>query len=351
MLDKKSPLHEMTLTTKTEFWNDSCSIPDLKYAILYGAVGATTNPVIVGDVLKKDMDSYKDEIKKMINDMPKATEDEIGWLLNESMALSGAKLLENAYEKSQGKNGYISIQTNTKYFRNEEKIIEQALHFNTLTKNIMVKMPVTEAGIIAIEECTYQGITVNATVSFSVPQAIAVGEAIERGLNRREKEGKPMLYPVCTIMIGRVDDWIKNVVADEKLVIDPDALEFAGIAVFKNAYKIYKEKKYRTRLLAAAYRNHHHWSEFIGGDVSLTIPSKFIRMFNTSDIACIPRMDNPVEERKLIQLKKIKDFNRAFEPDGMEPKEFNTFGATRKTLMQFLNGYDEMIGIIRSFMV
>ncbi len=351
MQDKKSPLLEMTLKTKTEFWNDSCSIPDLKYALGYGAVGATTNPVIVGEVLKKDMDSYRDQIKEMVSSMKKATEDEIGWALNESMAKDGAKLLEDAYEKSNGKNGYISIQTNTKYFKNEEKIIEQASHFNTLTKNIMVKMPVTEAGIIAIEECTYRGITVNATVSFSVPQAIAVAEAIERGLNRREKEGKSMLYPVCTIMIGRVDDWLKNAVQEEKLVIDPDALEFAGVYVFKNAYKIYKEKKYRTRLLAAAYRNHHHWSEFIGGDVSLTIPSKFIRMFNASDIECIERMDNPMDERKLSQLRKIKDFNRAFESDGMTVPEFNTFGATRRTLMQFLNGYDDMIGIIRGFMV
>jgi transaldolase len=56
MLDSKfkSPLHEMTETMATDFWNDSCAIDELTYALEYGAAGATTNPVIVGNVLKQD---------------------------------------------------------------------------------------------------------------------------------------------------------------------------------------------------------------------------------------------------------------------------------------------------------
>jgi transaldolase len=54
----KSPLEEMAKTTPTEFWNDNCSPEDIAYAISHGAVGATTNPVIVGQVLSKDLDKY-----------------------------------------------------------------------------------------------------------------------------------------------------------------------------------------------------------------------------------------------------------------------------------------------------
>jgi transaldolase len=63
---------------------------------------------------------------------------------------------------------------------------------------------VTEAGVVAFEEATYRGVTINATVSFTMPQAIAVAEAVERGLKRREKEGKPVdhIVPACTIMVG-----------------------------------------------------------------------------------------------------------------------------------------------------
>ena len=50
-----SPLHEMALTTVTDYWNDSCSVEELTYAIERGAVGATTNPTIVLEVLRKEM--------------------------------------------------------------------------------------------------------------------------------------------------------------------------------------------------------------------------------------------------------------------------------------------------------
>ena len=55
---------------------------------------------------------------------------------------------------------------------------------------MIVKIPVTQAGIPAIEEATYRGISVNATVCFSLPQCIAVAEAVERGLKRRERRGQ-----------------------------------------------------------------------------------------------------------------------------------------------------------------
>jgi len=218
----------------------------------------------------------------------------------------------------------------------------------------MVKMPITEAGVAAVEESVYQGVNINGTVSFTVPQAIAVAEAVERAFSRREKEGldNSALHPVCTIMVGRIEDWLRDVIKEQGQIVDPTAVDMSGVAVFKRAYRIYKEKGYRTRLLAAAYRNHWHWSEFIGGDVSMTIPHGWITRFCASDITVENRMDNPVDPKLIAQLEKhFPDFVRAYEPDGMKPAEFDKFGATRRTLMQFLNGYDTMVGIIRGYMV
>lgn len=350
----KSPLHEMVNKTNTDFWNDSCSIAELEYALEYGAVGATTNPVIVGEVLKKEMHLYEGRIKEMIQEMPNATEDEIAWRLNEEMAVAGAKLLIPIYEATKGQKGRISIQTNTKYYRNPELITNQAVHFHTLAPNIQVKMPVTKAGVEAVEEATYQGISINATVSFTVPQALAVAEAVERGLKRREAEGKDtsLMHPVCTIMLGRIDDWLKYVAERDGIILDPVCLEWAGVAIMKNAYKIYKERGYRTQLLAAAYRNHHQWSELIGGDISLTIPHKWIKRFNHSDITVENRIDQPVDTKMIEQLKKhLPDFIKAYEPDGMTVEEFDTFGAVNKTLQQFLGGYDDLVAMIRKYMV
>lgn len=98
----KSPLHETAMTTPTDFWNDSCSIPELKYAMEHGAVGATTNPVIVGNVLSNEMEKYENRIFELINNMPEASEDDIAWILIEEMAIEGAKLLEPMYHESKG---------------------------------------------------------------------------------------------------------------------------------------------------------------------------------------------------------------------------------------------------------
>ena len=65
------------------------------------------------------------------------------------------------------------------------RILEQAKRFHRLAPNIQVKIPVAAAGLAAMEEATYLGININATVQFTVAQqALAVGEAVESGLRR-----------------------------------------------------------------------------------------------------------------------------------------------------------------------
>ena len=350
----KSHLHKMSAISKTALWNDSCSIEELTYSIDNGAVGATCNPVIVVEVLKKEMPLWKDRIAQMIREMPKATEEEVAWKLVEEMSAKGAALLKPVYDRHKGWNGRLSIQTDPRFYRDGERIVEQAVHFDGIAPNMIVKIPVIKAGIWAIEETIYRGASINATVCFTVPQALAVAEAVERGLKRREKEGKDISHmgPVCTIMVGRTDDWLKVVAEKEGITTDPGYLEWAGVAVFKRAYQIYQQKKYRLRLLAAAYRNHLQWSEFIGGDVVVTIPYKWQKRFNASDIEVVERMDNPVDPKIVADLlKRFKEFRKAYEPDGMKVEEFDDYGATRRTLRQFLGGNHDLAKIIRDFLI
>jgi transaldolase len=268
------------------------------------------------------------------------------------MSAKGASLLKPIYDQHKGWNGRLSIQTDPRFYRDAERITQQAVHFDSLAPNMIVKIPVTKAGIAAIEETIYHGTSINATVCFTVPQALAVAEAVERGLKRREKEGKDIsrMGPVCTIMVGRTDDWLKVVAEKENITTDPGYLEWAGVAVFKRAYQIYKEKKYRLRLLSAAYRNHMQWSEFIGGDVVVTIPYKWQKRFNASDIEVVERMDHPVDPKIVADLsRRFKEFRKAYEPDGLRVEEFDDYGATRRTLRQFLGGNHDLARIIRDF--
>ena len=350
----KSKLHEMTQTSATCLWNDSASQEELTYSIEHGAVGATCNPVIVVNVLKKEMNLWEDRIRKLIRDLPTATEDQIGWRVVEEVSINGAKLLKPIFDQQNGKNGRLSIQTDPRSYRSTEAIVKQAMHFSNLAPNMIVKIPVTEAGVQAIEEATYQGASINATVSFTLPQCIAVAEAVERGLQRREKEGLDIetMGPVCTIMVGRLDDWLKVVADREGITVDPGILDWAGVTVFKRAYQVFQERGYRLRLISAAIRNHLHWSEFIGGDVIISPPCNWQKLFNASDVEVISRIDKPVDSRIVDELQnKFVDFRRSYEPDGMSIPEFDDFGPTIRTLRQFISGCHELSDIVRDFML
>jgi transaldolase len=217
-----------------------------------------------------------------------------------------------------------------------------------------VKIPVTSAGIPAIEEATYSGISINATVCFTLPQCVAVAEAVERGLKRREKEGKEIasMGPVCTIMVGRLDDWLKVLIEKENVAIDPGYTEWAGVAVFKKTYKLFREHGYRIRLLSAAFRNHMHWSEMIGGDVVISPPYAWQVRLNQSDIKVVPRIDKPVAPEIVEELsRKFADFRRAFSENGIAIAEFDSFGPTRRTVRQFIAACHDLDGVVRDIML
>ena len=350
----KSKLHQMTVEFPTDYWNDSCSEEELKYAIHHGAVGATSNPTIVHNVLKQEMHLWKDRIRSLINENPAWSESEITWKLFEEMAVHGAGFLTPAYEKYEKKKGRLSIQTNPALYRNTEAIVDQAIHFNTLAPNMIVKIPVTKAGIKAIEEATYHGVSINATVSFTVPQAIAVAEAVERGLSRRAADGLSIdeMSPVCTIMVGRTDDWMKVLATRDQIEIDPSYLDWAGIACMKKAYKIYQQRGYRARLLVAAYRHLGHWSEFIGGELIESLPYEWQLKANASDIEVKERMSNPVDPKFIEAMyEKIPDFRKAYDENGMTVDEFDDYGATVRTLRGFITSAHDLMGEVRNFML
>jgi transaldolase len=350
----RSKLHQMTLQYPTDYWNDSCSEEELTYAISHGAVGATSNPTIVHSVLKKEMHLWEDRIHALIRENPTWSEVEITWKLFEEMAVYGAGFLRSIFEEHHGKKGRLSIQTNPALYRNAAAIAGQAVHFDSLAPNMIVKIPVTKAGIQAIEESTYRGVSINATVSFSVPQAIAVAEAVERGLRRRQAEGLAVqeMAPVCTIMVGRTDDWMKVLAKRDGIEIDPSYLDWAGIACLKKAYEIYRQRGYRARLLAAAYRHLGHWAEFIGGELIVSMPYEWQLKANASEIEVRDRMSDPVEPRIVGALyEEIPDFRRAYDEDGMSVEEFDEYGATVRTLRGFIGSAHDLMAEVRDFML
>ena len=354
MTTVESPLLRMAQTTPTQYWNDSCAIDELTYAVERGAIGATSNPSIVLEVMKKDGAFWAPRVRALADANPTWSEVELTWAIVEEMAVRGAAVLRPVFDHAGGQYGRLSLQTNPANHRDPVRMVEQAVRFAGLAPNMQVKFPATAAGIEAMEEATFRGVSINATVSFTVPQAIAAAEAVERGLARRAAAGEDTasMSPIVTIMIGRLDDWMKVLVERDDLAVHPDAPNWAGIAAFKRAYAIFRERGYRSRLLAAAYRHRLHWTELVGGEVSLTLPHAWQVRFNTSGIVPVARMDVPVDPAMIDDLyERIPDFRRAYDPDGMTPAEFESFGASARTLRAFVKSYHDLQGAIRDLVL
>ncbi len=349
----EAPLLRTAQIVPTDYWNDSCAVAELAYAIDRGAVGATSNPPIVVEVLAKERDYWLPRIERLASANPAWSEVDLTWAVFEEMAVRGAGVLLPVYERENARKGWQSMQTDPANYRDPLRMLAQGERFASLAPNIQVKFPVTVAGLVAIEEAASRGINTTATVSFSVAQAVAAAEAVERGLDRLAKSGgnPDLLAPVSVIMMGRLDDWLKVAVDHDGLLVDPGALNWAGIAVTKRAHAIFAERGYRSRVLAAAYRHHLHWTELVGGDLAMTIPHAWQVRFNDSGIVPEPRIDVPVAPSVLAVLSRVPDFRRAYEPDGLVPAEFDTFGPTVRTLRGFTASCHELAGAIRDILL
>jgi transaldolase len=209
-------------------------------------------------------------------------------------------------------------------------------------------------GIAAMEELTGFGISCNATVSFSVAQAVSVAEAMERGYKKAQenKIDTENLRPCVTIMVGRIDDHITRVIQNQKINVDPGIAHWAGVAVFKEAHRIFKKRGFKAKLLVAAYRHPLHWTELIGSDVLMTIPYGWWTRFNKTDVLPVLSIEKPVDPKILDTLyNQVPDFKMAYEEGAMKLEEFVHYGATVHTLNQFFTGYESLLALVRARLI
>ena len=104
-------------------------------------------------------------------------------------------------------------------------------------------------------------------------------------------------------------------------------------------------------LLAAAYRHQLHWTELIGGDVVLTIPMRGSGSSTTPASRSFRGWTSLCPSRCRGALRALADFRRAYDPDGITVDEFDSYGATVRTLREFIASYQELVAVMRDFML
>lgn len=318
--------------TPTRWWHDSGNPDEIELAIRRGATGVTTNPVLTFRSFQSQPEFWNPKVVALGDDFEPEARAEA---LLKLVATYAAEKVRPVYERTNGADGYALGQLNPTRAGDAEGMLAQARRVHSWAENIAVKLPATAAGIEVIEHLAEESIPICATINVSVSQAIAVAEAYARGKQKALAAGvKP---PLCIVVqqVGRLDDYLRDVAQDMKLGLDESVITMAGLAVAKRTYQIFEQRGYDAVIMPAGLRGAYHLTEMAGGKLLYTINTRVQDMILAADPPQEERISNPVPQDILDQLRKIPEFVRAYEPDGMKPSEFITYGVTQKLLSQF----------------
>ena len=321
-------------STRTTWWHDSADRVELQRGLDRGAVGVTTNPFLANLSLAKDRAAWTTEIDAVLaRGLPAEQKAEE---LMRLVVTRAAAMYQPHYDASRGKRGFVCAQVNPSRAGEREAMLAMARRFHAWAPNIAVKLPAVLAGLDVLEECVAEGITATATVSFTVPQALAIAERCRAGRERARRNGVTPGECFAVIMIGRLDDYLREVAADTRAPVSESDIRQAGLAATKLAYRLYRERGYEAVLLVAALRGSYHLTELAGAELVMSIAPAPQEWFVTKDHPREERIGQDVAPDVVERLRSMPEFVKAYEPEGMAPSDFISYGVTQRTLSQFI---------------
>jgi transaldolase len=319
--------------TATQWWHDSAEAAELDLGLARGAVGVTTNPFLANLAIARDRQLWAPAIDEVLGQkLPSEAKAEA--LMRIAVTRTTEKLAAQ-FRASQGRSGLVCAQVNPLRAGDRDCMWAMANRFHRWAPNIAVKLPATAAGLDVLEDCIASGIHVTATVSFTVPQVIAIAERHRQGIARAEANGIEPGQCYAVIMIGRLDDYLREVAHDNQVAVSEADIRQAGLAVTKRACDIYRERGYEAILLVAALRGEYHLTELAGADVVMSIAPAYQELFVSRDLPREKRDEIPVPPDVIERLSEMPEFRRSYAPDGMSAEDFVGFGPTQRTLCQF----------------
>ncbi len=314
------------------WWNDSADYAGMDQAIENGSTGVTTNPLLV----KKSLYANPDFWRPFIQDAKGLKGDEKTEAIIRGITIAIAKKYEPVYEATNHVQGYVCAQVNPKKQGDTEFMIEAGKRLASWAPNIAVKVPATAAGIRAIEELAAIGITTVGTVSFTVAQAVSIAAAQQRGLKRCRAAGIEPGKVFSVIMVGRLDDYLRDAAHDMGAAVPEEFIICAGTACMKKAYKICRENGYEAKLMPAGMRGAYHAVSLAGSDMSFSCAANIQAML-AKETEFKEHIDEPVPAEVIESLSRIPDFVRAYNPEFLPERDFLGYGASQRTLSQFVD--------------
>ena len=233
-----SPLRSL-IATGTKLWLDSID-PDLvRTNRTEGATGATSNPVIVSDLIRTGR--FDDDLKRLLAEG--LSDEEVAWKLTDKLVRQAQDVFLPVWEQTRGNDGYVSFELdplledpalNIPHDERVRRYLELGKKWSAGHKNRMIKVPATPAGLASLEELCAYGVTLNVTLCFTPRQYHAAREAIWRGAQRRGDLSK--FKSVYSIFVSRIDIYTEKHVPQ----LSPAAQGLVGIV---NAKQIWAENQ------------------------------------------------------------------------------------------------------------
>lgn len=320
--------------TQTAWWHDSADPAELQLGLDRGAIGVTTNPFLSSVALSKNRNAWAADVESVLAKGLGAEQQ--AEELTRNVVMRAASMCRPIYDRSRGTAGFVCAQVNPSRAGEREAMMAMARRFHSWAPNIAVKLPAVSAGLDVLEDCIAEGITATATVSFTVPQVIAIAERCRTGRQRAGRSGVKPGECFAVIMIGRLDDYLREVALDNRAPVSESDIRQSGLAVTKRAYQIYQERKYEAVLLIAALRGSYHLTELAGAKLLMSIAPASQQWFVAEDHPREERIHKPIDSGVVRQLSTMPEFVKAYEPDGMKPADFMSYGAAQRTLCQFV---------------
>jgi len=202
-----TPLQSL-VAAGTKLWLDSID-PDLvKRDRQEGATGATSNPIIIADLVKTGR--FDAELARLAKEG--LVGEEAAWKLTDLLVSLAQKVFEPVWQETKGNDGYVSFELdplledpalNMPHGQRVQRYVELGKKWAAEQKNRMIKVPATPAGLESLEPLCAAGVTLNVTLIFSPRQYQAARDAIWRGAQQRSS--RDQFKSVYSIFVSRVD--------------------------------------------------------------------------------------------------------------------------------------------------
>jgi transaldolase len=317
--------------TPGAWWIDSSDPDDVKHALAIGAEGITTNPLLCARALYAKPDYWRE----VLGSLPSGSADQRAREIIRRMTVHAASWVKSIYDATGGAQGYVCCQVNPQLYSEADAQVEEARSIAKYAPNVSVKLPMSKAGIIALEQCIAEGISVTGTVSFSLSQVLAIGEACERGSGKARAKGINPGHCNAVIMVGRLEDYLMFAARDmgrPELCAD---IPHAGVLVVKKAAELFGERNYSAVLLPAGMRGIHQIQNLAGIKGILSVSPNLANDLEKQDILRIEKLNEPADENLVRRLGVMADFRNVYLPGGLEATEYIALGSFQQTITQF----------------